>query len=146
MCAAHPNAPAVHYCANCQMPLCATCDFSLPGGMHLCPACVTATPTTMAPGRRKTAIWSLVLAIWVTLGFIGTMIGFVVAESPEDAEVIGGIAGFVVMIPNLIGLGLGIASFERRGVNPWWLWLATIWNGVTMSGWLLLCTVGLLMG
>lgn len=91
------------------------------------------------------AIWSLALAIWATAGTVGLFV-LVGMASDSEAEVIGAVGGMVVLIPNLIGLGLGIASFERRTKNPGWVWLATIWNSATISIWALLIIVGILIG
>src|SRR5947207_399167 len=44
-CLQHPNLPATQSCKLCGKFMCATCDFVLPGEIHLCPACVAAPRT-----------------------------------------------------------------------------------------------------
>lgn len=42
VCVQHPSVAALLTCDVCESPMCATCDFPQPTGLHLCPNCATA--------------------------------------------------------------------------------------------------------
>jgi hypothetical protein len=49
----------------------------------------------------------------------------------------------LVLLPAIIGMGLGFSAVDRRLVNPPVLWIATIWNILIVGGFLLLCLIGI---
>ena len=146
MCVAHPGVAAVEHCSRCDAAICATCDFLFPGGLHLCPTCATTPPAGVAGKRTKLAIGSLLLAIWGMLGTIA-MIVLTSAEGndPREAEGIGMIFGMVVLLPTVIGLALGISSFERNTRNSPLSWIGTIANGLLVILWIMMILLGSLV-
>jgi hypothetical protein len=87
--------------------------------------------------------WSLGLAIWSTLGIAFLMTG--VLEEVVAEELAATLVGSILLVSPLIGLALGISSFERGMKSPPLVWVSTIWNGVLLGLWLLLIIVGLTM-
>src|SRR5678816_332806 len=63
MCAVHPENAAIQRCATCRTTLCETCDFALPGNLHLCGNCATTAGDTISAKRKKAAFWSYALAV-----------------------------------------------------------------------------------
>jgi hypothetical protein len=56
-CRRHPDAAATAACAQCRRLICATCDFQLPDGRHLCPDCaVQGTAASDNPFASPTAL------------------------------------------------------------------------------------------
>jgi B-box zinc finger protein len=131
MCPNHPENPAVQRCATCRTALCATCDFALPGNLHLCANCATTPSDTVSSRRKKGTLWSYGLAILSMLLFV---VGFAVPD----------VMGLMVL-PALAGLGLGLSAVERRLRNPLWVWVPVAWNGLILGTFFLLVIVGLLM-
>ncbi len=138
MCQNHPQMPAAHLCQGCGAAVCITCDFALPGGVHLCPNCAV-TPRGGLTGKRKgLLVWALLLAVVTTVG-LG-----LVFSMPMDEEAAGAV--FVgLFITGVIGGALGISCFERRMGNPPIVWVAGIWNIVLLAVLVLLVIVGNLM-
>lgn len=125
--------------------MCATCDFELPNGIHLCPPCATRPQSTLGPKRKRAMIWSYVCAGGATLGFIISMIiATHGVKTYADQQAIGVMMMLIVMVPGVTGLGLGFGAIDRRLSNPGILWAATIWNGVIVAGLLLLSIIGTL--
>ncbi len=147
VCVRHAEVPANRRCSQCNAAVCTTCDFAFPGGIHLCPSCAT-TPQTRLSGKQKTyAGWSLGLAVWSTLGTALVLTGALAdtVTSEADEEALGVVLMLLVVFPSLIGLALGISSFERGMKSPPLVWVGTIWSGVVLGVWLLLIIVGLTM-
>lgn len=144
VCAHHPNVQAVRRCAVCGAPMCATCDFELPGRVHVCPTCVAAPRQGLSGKRKGYLVWSYVLAAWCTLGlaviFSGALAGTV--ESQAGVEVLGVIIFLLIFAPSIIGTALGFAALERRLANPASVWVAAIWNGIILAVLLLLVIIG----
>jgi hypothetical protein len=87
-----------------------------------------------------------VLAAGATLGII-LIIGSAAlhpVKSKEDEQLLGVLFTLTVMLPSIIGLGIGLGAIDRRYKNPASLWAAAIWNGVILGVFLLLCIVGLM--
>ena len=141
-CQAHPTVDAVRLCRQCKAPICPTCDFSFPGGVHLCPTCATTTDRRLSPKRRRLVGWAFALAIWCTLGLAFLFIG---AAADVEEEALGAVVGFLVFIPAIIGFALGLSSFDRRLGNPPVVWVAALWNVFIFAVMLLLVIVGNLM-
>ena len=75
-CARHPDVQAVQYCKSCRVAVCGTCDFALPGGVHVCPDCATKTSEGLSEKRKKPLGWAYGLAV---LGTLGTIVFFLAA-------------------------------------------------------------------
>jgi hypothetical protein len=146
-CVQHSAVAATQQCCSCGAYMCATCDFTLPNGMHLCPACATRPQTGLGERRKRSMIWSYVCAGGATLGFVLFLVvcGMRSGRSKVDEELIGVMATFVILIPSIVGLGMGLGTIDRRYNNPVSLWAATIWNGVILGTFLLMCIAGLMM-
>jgi hypothetical protein len=67
-CVQHPKVQATQQCKRCGAFMCPTCDFAFPGGIHLCPACVSGTDDSLSPRRKKFLIGAFALALWSTVG------------------------------------------------------------------------------
>jgi len=52
----------------------------------------------------------------------------------------------VLLVPSIIGVALAVSSMDRRLTNTIGMWIALIWNGVILGGFLLLLIVGMLKG
>lgn len=144
-CKQHPDVPAVHLCQTCREPMCATCDFLLPGNYHVCPTCATKPQTRLSEKRKKLLIGSYALAVWCTLLMAVMRSGMLrhMAANKQDAQALDQIAGMLLFAPSIIGLGLGVSSMDRRLPNTIAMWIATIWNGLIVGGLLLLIIIGL---
>lgn len=144
-CVQHPAVQATEQCQACGAYMCATCDFALASGIHLCPTCATKPQTTLSKKRRNSMIWSYVCALGGSVAFVLTMASSVRAQinhSAVDTQIIGLAFTFFVFIPGVVGLGLGFGSIDRRYRNPISLWGATIWNGLLVGIFLLLAILG----
>ncbi len=143
-CVQHPAVLATQQCQSCGAYMCATCDFALPGGMHLCPACATKPQTGLSAKRKHALIASFAIAVWCTVGMgmllAGTFTGYV--KTPGDRQVLGVLLSLTLLLPSIVGLALGLGSIDRRLANPQALWIATIWNGLILAAFLLLCVIG----
>ena len=147
-CQNHSEVQAILRCTGCGAGVCPTCDFAFPGNVHLCPACATNPRPQIAPGRKKTMWWAMGLNVWNTIGLVLMFAGvFAKAHATKaDRDAMGGLITVGFIIPSLIGIGLGIASMERRQRNPPIAWIACIWSIAICAVYLLLIIVGLSMG
>ncbi len=146
-CSGHPEVQAVHYCTSCRKPVCPTCDFALPGGVHVCPDCAMNTNRGLSSGRKKLVGWALGLAVWCTVGLALLFTGLFaeVASNPHEAEAFGMVFSLLVFMPALVGVALSLATLDRRLNNPPVVWVAIIWNIVIVAILLLLTLVGMFM-
>lgn len=143
MCAVHPENAAVQRCATCRTTMCETCDFALPGNLHLCANCATTAGDTVSGKRKKAVFWSYALALVSTLGIVVSVIVGAVAKQPEAFGVIFMLLGF---LPAAAGTGVGLSAIERRMKNPLWVWVPAVWNGLMLTIFVLLSVVGTFMG
>lgn len=97
----------------------------------------------MSSKRKRRVYWALGLAIWSTVGTVVFLLVCAGATSAQELEVIGNVAGLLVLMPLLVGLGLSLSCFEKNLSNPPIIWVASIWNGVVIAAWILLIIVGL---
>jgi len=67
------------------------------------------------------------------------------ARNKEDQEAFGMLLMLLLLVPSIIGVALGVSSMDRRLPNSIAMWIATIWNGMILAGFLLLMIVGLFM-
>jgi hypothetical protein len=125
--------------------MCATCDFALPGDLHLCPSCATNPQTELSPARRKARAWSFALAGWSTLGMAAIFAGAFAHAARDKAsqDALGTLLTFGVLIPAIVGLSVGLGAKDRRLSNPASLKAAIVWNGVIIGAFLLLMIAGL---
>ena len=142
-CGQHPEVSAVATCQTSRTPVCATCDFEFPGGLHFCPACATQKSQPMSSSRKTMLGWSFVAATWVTF-FLGVLLSGALEEAAME-EPGATIVGTLILLPGLIGMGLAISSYDSRAGNPVAVWISLIWNIVLFVAWVGLMIVGLTM-
>jgi hypothetical protein len=124
-CAQHRGVPAVRRCRTCGKAVCATCDFTLPGNLHLCPECATAPPE-FSDSRKTMAGIAIPLGL-VTIAMMVLTIIMVSGGANIDkaTDVMIELAGRALAV---VGIGLAVGSYERRSVNPPLVWLAIAIN------------------
>jgi hypothetical protein len=135
-CAHHPEVPGVVRCKLCSQSICATCDFALPGGVHLCPSCIEKESTgEISPKRKKQTYIAIGLATWSTL-----LIGFLITGAlntlfTHDAS--GKVADMaitnLILWPLMVGTGLSIGALDRKLRNTGLMKAAAWWNGVLVA-------------
>ncbi|MBC8009755.1 MAG: hypothetical protein H7067_06635 [Burkholderiales bacterium] len=143
-CVQHTSVPASAQCHTCGAYVCPTCDFALPRGLHVCPACAVASQTKLSPKRKRSLYWTIALAVWCTTG-LAALLGGVFAsavQTPGDEMVLGSLLMIVVLVPAVIGLSIGMSTINRRLVNPPILWVATIWNALVVGAFVILSVIG----
>jgi hypothetical protein len=143
-CRQHPSVQATQKCKLCGSFMCPTCDFLMPGNVHVCPVCATAPRPALSPRRKKYMIASFVLAVIATVGMAVIMSGAFagMAHNKDDLQALGVLFMVIVLVPALAGMGMGFTAIDRRLTNPMSLWIATIWNLLIVGGFLLLCVIG----
>ena len=147
-CVQHPSVSATRQCKLCGAFMCATCDFELPGNLHVCPSCATAPRAALSPRRKKLMWGSYAFAIFSTIGMAVLMSGALagMAEGEAGQQVIGILFSLLVLAPGVTGMGMGLSAIDRRLSNPISLWIATIWNIALIGAFILLCIIGLFTG
>lgn len=150
MCATHPEVAAVQKCQSCGAFVCATCDFALPGGAHICPSCAASPDNSKLPQKKKTLlIWSYVCAIAATLALAVFFIAAInMSEEPDEAAeaALGLLFMGGVLVPGVAGISLGIGVFDKRRPTPVSAWIAVIWNALHIGVFFLLTVLGAAMG
>jgi len=143
-CVQHPSVAATVQCKSCGAFMCGTCDFELPGGLHVCPACAAAPKTALSPRRRGLLIGSFALAVWSTVGMTVLLSGALaeMVQTKEGEAILGMVLSLFLLIPSIIGLALGFSAMDRRLVNGPAIWAAIIWNGIILGAFLLLSVIG----
>lgn len=146
-CVQHPEVQAVQICKVCGSAMCATCDFVFPGNIHLCPTCATSPQKGLKGKRRTYLTWSYILGVESTLATLFFVSGAAVKSvgSDVDAEALGLVMTFTMLIPAVIGTALGCSAMERHS-KPASVWVATLWNGALVAVYILLIIIGLTMG
>jgi len=144
-CVQHPHLAATRQCQACGGFMCDTCDFVLPGEIHLCPSCATKPQTELSSKRKSQRAWSYGLAVFATFGLMLIFSGIFAqaASSEQGEEAVGVLFMFMVLVPAIIGMSLGLGAIDRRLTNPISLWIPTVWNGLMVALFLLLCLIGL---
>lgn len=140
-CVQHRSVPAVRTCDACHAWMCATCDFALPGEMHVCPPCAAA-PRDQLSDRRKTLLWiSYVAAVWCTIGMVLLVTGVVGHHhGGDDAE--NTAVGLLILGPAVAGVAISVSAMERHLPNPLNLRISIVWNGLLLGIYFLLILVG----
>ncbi len=145
-CKFHPEVAATVYCQGCRTPICGTCDFQFPGGIHCCPKCATNTdPVPLSPTRKGLAYWSLGLAIGAT---VAMAVGFLVGAASGGEEEIIMLIGVLVLgalLASIVGAALGFAAYDKRAGNPPWIWIGPIWSSIVAATFILMFCGGLMM-
>lgn len=141
-CITHPTVAAVTYCQTCRAPVCGTCVFVFPGGLHLCPSCAANPRPQVSPKRKRLIWWSVGLGIWCVLGLIAMVIVVRQLHTKTDIEAISTAFVFATLLPSIVGVALGVASFDRRLATPGIVWVGIICNGLVLLIWILLMIVG----
>jgi hypothetical protein len=147
MCSRHVDVQAVQYCRSCKAPVCETCDFALPGGVHVCPTCATRTDQGLSAKRKGLLNWAFGLAVLSTIGMVLFFVGAAggAFDDPEAAEVLGVLFSLFVFIPSLVGTALSTSALDRRLTNPASVWIAIVWNVLILAVFILLSVAGLFM-
>jgi hypothetical protein len=143
-CLQHPNVAAVQVCKSCGAPMCGTCDFLLPGNIHVCPRCVAAPPKGLSGKRKRLLYTAYGFAVWNTLGLALLMSGVLASEfqTKEKEQILGVIYSVFLWIPSLIGAALGISCLDRRLRNPGSVWGAVIWTCILLGIHIVLVVIG----
>jgi hypothetical protein len=146
-CVKHPDSPAVACCQVCQSPVCSTCLFVFPGGLQLCPSCAANPNPKVSSKRKKIINWSVILAGISAAGMAGWFVYVISGTMTKaDQEAVGTVGTLVSLMPAIVGLALGVGSFDRKLKTPVMAWVGVIGNGVIVGAWVLLMLVGLLRG
>lgn len=147
-CVQHSHLQATAQCKACGAFMCDTCKFDLPGGIQLCPTCATTTRTTLSPKRKKMLIGSFALAGWCTLIMIPLLAGAFarLVTTKEDQQAFGAILMLFLLGPSIAGVALGVGVMDRRLTNTTAMWIAVIWNGLILAGFVLLVILGMMKG
>jgi hypothetical protein len=146
-CVQHPNVTATAQCHSCRGYMCATCAFSLPGGVQVCPTCATMTKRPLTSKRKKFLIGSYACAVWCSV-IMAALLGGVFAKmgaTKEGEEAVGLLLFLFLLAPGITGVALSVGSMDRRLPNPLAIWVAAIWNGLLLAVFFLLMIVGLFM-
>jgi B-box zinc finger protein len=146
-CVQHPLVQATQQCKLCGAFMCTTCDFTMMGGIHVCPTCATAPRTTLSSRRKGLLIGAYALAGVATFGMALVMSGALadMARTKEGETMLGLLFTFIVLIPAVIGMALGFSAIDRRLANPLSVWVAAIWNVIMVVAFLLLSLIGTFM-
>src|SRR5258706_9257321 len=148
-CAKHPGIQAVARCNSCGAAVCATCDFAYPGGIHMCPACVSNPKPQVSSKRKGMMWWSIGLGIWSVVAMITFFLLLMgAAQSPgsrnRDSEAMAAAASFLAFIPGIIGLALGLSCFDKRLKTPGTVWIGVATNGIVVLIWGVLIVIGMM--
>lgn len=142
-CRQHPEVFAVARCRVCYSGVCETCDFLLPGNVHVCPSCLETEPSTeINPKRRNLAIGGIVVAVVSTLIYATIFTG-AWARNFGTGEGAAMILGNLMLWPPILGLVLAASAFDRNLRNGPLIWIALVWNGIFTALTVLFMIIGL---
>ncbi len=149
MCVQHPEVAAVERCRVCWNGVCATCDFALPGGMHICPSCIDKEPQQeISAARKKRMLIGLGLAVYSSIALLLLLTGAfhsMFGATGED-DGVNMVIGYAILFPTIGGVAVSFSSVDRRLRNSGGIWTAVIWNCVLLGIFMLLTVIGLSMG
>jgi len=140
-CRQHRQVAAVQVCQNCGDAMCATCDFLLPGNLHLCPICATAAPGAMSSKRKKMLIGSFALGIWCTVMFSAILGGAFREAARESRVALGFVFTLLLLLPAAYGVVLGVNA-KGRHTGSIAAWAAILWHGLIIGAFVLLALIG----
>lgn len=148
MCAAHPEVEAYERCRACSKTVCPTCDFSWPGDVHFCPACVERSAVgEIDPARKRLTNIAIGLASWSTI-LMALMFGGAFStlfEDPETGRVADLIITNAILWPLFFGTGLSISAIEPKLQNTGLMKGVAWWNGA-LTGVMVLIIVAANLG
>jgi hypothetical protein len=121
--------------------MCATCDFLLPGNLHLCPICATAAPGGMSSKRKKMLFGSYALGVWCTAMFAGILGGAFREAARQSQTAVGIVFIILLLLPATFGLGLG-AGAKGRHAGSVGVWVAILWNLLIIGAFIMLAVIG----
>lgn len=137
-CTQHPDVPAVMRCQVCHSGVCATCDFVVPGGVHVCPACIEKEPSNeLEPARRNKMIAGFFIAAYSTLMLALGRSGALVRTFGNDKDTLK-ILGLFIFWPMVIGVGVSLAALDKRRGNTTSIIVGVVWNCINLGLLLLL--------
>ncbi len=144
-CAQHPEVDAVNRCRVCASGVCATCDFTFAGNVHVCPRCVEQQATAgLSPGRRTKMLWALGLAgygaVLMSLLLTGTLHRMLHSNGTNEA--VNTLLGFAILIPAITGTSLAFSSYDRRLSNPLGVKAAVWANSILLAIYMFLTVLG----
>lgn len=145
-CLQHPNVPAVSLCHKCDAPICATCDFTFPNDLHICPKCAENNEIVISPKRKKSVIWSFVCASGALAIFVVFFVAAQEIQSESELELFSMLFGSLIIFTAAAGVALGFSAMDKRLGNTLSMWIATVWNLITLGAFILLCIAGLFVG
>lgn len=144
-CLQHPEVDGVASCKLCWKAACATCDFSFPGDVHLCPLCVeTQSSADVSPRRRKLSNWALVCAVWSTIFFVLLLSGAFASyfTDPDTARIADLVVTNAILWPLLAGTGLSLSALDPKLRSTGLMKAAAWWNCVVGGLFYLLILAG----
>ncbi len=142
-CAQHPEVQAVTRCRICSKGVCATCDFLLPGNVHVCPSCLETGPSDeISPRRRNLMIGAFVIASYCTV-MLFLLLSRTLHRMFGNSEGANMLIGNAILWPSIIGVGVAFSAVDRRLRNSMGIRAAVIWNGVNAGIFLLLMVIGM---
>lgn len=147
-CADHPDVQAAAMCRLCGKFVCATCDFALPGGVHLCPACVeNQSSEDVSPKRKKLSYIALALAGWSTALFVLMFVGAFnsMFADPETGKLADLFITNITLWPLLVGTGVSLSALDKKLKNTGLMKAAAWWNGI-LGGIFLLIVIAANLG
>lgn len=145
MCAQHNDVQAVATCRICSSGICGTCDFNLPGNMHVCPLCIDKhDDNEISPGRKRKSAWAVAIAAYGMLMLLLLFSG-ALANALEN-EGAATLLGNAIFIPALVGTGLGFGAFDRRLRNTAWIWAGVAGNVFVLGVYVILMVIGIVTG
>jgi hypothetical protein len=132
-CKAHPDAVAVAICHQCRSPICATCDFPFPGGIHLCPACATNPKQGLTTKRKRLTHWSIGLGVFSMMLLVIGIIAAVTSGGTESGLQFAGCFVCLSFPACVVGFVLGVTTFNKKAENPGILWVGPVLNGLVIA-------------
>lgn len=142
-CAQHPEVQAVTRCRICSKGVCATCDFLLPGNVHVCPSCLEKEPSDeISPRRRNLMIGAFVIAAYGTVMLVLLLSGTLhrMFGNSEGGNML---LGNAILWPAIMGVVVALSAVDRRLRNSMGIRAAVIWNSVNLGIFFLLIIIGL---
>lgn len=136
-CAQHANLDAAARCRVCSNGMCAVCDFALPNGMHVCPACIENRGTEEVSPRRTYMAWGGIAAALLTTILFAVDVALAAAGNLAGSRVM----DVVVLICAVGGVWLSFTPFEPALGNTAPIWVGVVWNTVILSVFVLLSIV-----
>jgi hypothetical protein len=144
MCAQHREVEAVNRCRICASPMCVTCEFVLPGDMHVCPSCIEKEPSKELSSKRL-----ILMIIGIACAFLGSLV-LIFARTGALHRALGNSEATNVLIGNLMiwpavaGMACSLVAYDRRLHNSFGIHVARIWNAVNLGIFLLFMIIGLM--